>query len=348
MKSLFSGSAHLLRCLLPGLLLAAAWVPSARADDTMRSVQEELRKRNLYFGEVDGMPSPQVAAALRPLPAAQGLCGDGPGRRHHLALPQPRSPRPRRRPGALAHPERHPRPTVAATTTTLPPSVSPWPNLPVLHSDEARVNPTPPDADPTAPDDEPTPRPVPKPPPAAAFQRWPDSAALHGFVENFVRLGESNAPGAQTTFFADRVDYFNEGTVSRDFIDKDTERYNKRWPDRHFTLLDPLTVGKSPDRDPSKIVVNFRCRIDVQRPGPRRAGRDGEHLHPRAHRARPCASPPSRRRGCGINDPRLRECGLRKTRHGVQNEAAPPPRYPSDPSMFGPALAPPSFLSFDS
>ena len=153
MKSLFSGSAHLLRCLLPGLLLAAAWVPPTRADDTMRSVQEELRKRNLYFGEVDGMPSPQVAAALRRYQQRKGFAATGQADAttlHSLNLEAPAL-------AAVPAPSLPPNDTpaaIAATTTTLPPSVSPWPNLPVLHSDEARVNPTPPDADPAAPDDD--------------------------------------------------------------------------------------------------------------------------------------------------------------------------------------------------
>ena len=38
---------------------------SLRADDTTRQVQEELRKRNLYFGDVDGCRSPQLIAAVR-------------------------------------------------------------------------------------------------------------------------------------------------------------------------------------------------------------------------------------------------------------------------------------------
>ena len=54
--------------------------------------------------------------------------------------------------------------TVAATTTTLPPAFSPWPNLPVLRSDEARVNPTPADSEIAAVDSDPTHRPAPKTP----------------------------------------------------------------------------------------------------------------------------------------------------------------------------------------
>ena len=58
-------SFRLLRGLLPGLLLVVACIPPVYADELMRSVQEELRKRNLYFGDVNGLNSPQVAAALR-------------------------------------------------------------------------------------------------------------------------------------------------------------------------------------------------------------------------------------------------------------------------------------------
>ena len=59
-----------LRCRLSRAVLAALWcslagLQTTRADEVMRQVQEELRKRNLYFGDVNGLHTPQVAAALR-------------------------------------------------------------------------------------------------------------------------------------------------------------------------------------------------------------------------------------------------------------------------------------------
>jgi hypothetical protein len=43
-----------LSCLLCLLL----WIPGfVRADEPVRQVQEELRKRNLYFGNIDGQTS---------------------------------------------------------------------------------------------------------------------------------------------------------------------------------------------------------------------------------------------------------------------------------------------------
>ncbi len=135
----------------------------------------------------------------------------------------------------------------------------------MLRSDQARVNLPPPGVE--AGDVDPTPTPIPKPPPSAAAQRWPGEAQVRGFVADYLRTGESNEPGIQDDFYSSRVDYFNEGTVDQAFITKDTKRYNKRWPDRHFTLVDPVEISESPDHDPEKFVVNFHCLFAVRQPG---------------------------------------------------------------------------------
>ena len=44
-----------------------------RADETVRQVQEELRKRNLYFGNIDGQESPELAGALKRYQKRKGL-----------------------------------------------------------------------------------------------------------------------------------------------------------------------------------------------------------------------------------------------------------------------------------
>ena len=263
----FHRSFRLLPCVLTGLLLVVFGTPPARADEIMRSVQEELRKRNLYFGEVDGLLSPQVAAALRRYQQRKGFQPTGEPdavtlRSLSLPLPPSIAAVPTISPPAQVEP-------APVATTTLPVSLAsstPWPDLPVLRSDEARVNPTPSDEEVAAAEPDPTPKP--KPPPAAALaHRWPNQEAVQGFIAAFLAKGESNVPGAQGDFFADRVNYFNEGTVDRRFIDRDTDRYNKRWPERHFGLASPLTVEPSPDGDPDKCVVNFECKVNVSKPG---------------------------------------------------------------------------------
>lgn len=45
----------------------------ARADETVRQVQEELRKRNLYFGNIDGQKSPVLTDALKRYQTRKGF-----------------------------------------------------------------------------------------------------------------------------------------------------------------------------------------------------------------------------------------------------------------------------------
>ncbi len=45
------------------LLIGAT--PLLRADEGIKQVQEELRKRNLYFGDIDGQNTPELTDALK-------------------------------------------------------------------------------------------------------------------------------------------------------------------------------------------------------------------------------------------------------------------------------------------
>jgi peptidoglycan hydrolase-like protein with peptidoglycan-binding domain len=49
----------------------------ARADETVRQVQEELRKRNLYFGNIDGQTSPVLIDALKRYQTRKGFAVTG-------------------------------------------------------------------------------------------------------------------------------------------------------------------------------------------------------------------------------------------------------------------------------
>ncbi len=250
------------RWLLWGILLVAVLGASpARADELTRQVQEELRKRNLYFGDVDGRRTEQVAAALRRYQQRKGFASTGEADETTLRsltlLPPAPSVAASSAPPAAG-------PDSSATPPVLMAATFPWPDTPVLRSDVARRNPTPPDTAPT--DARPQPAPTVAPPPAAASLHWPGSDVVHGFVASYLRAGQSDDTEAQMPFYADQVDYFNEGRVDRRFIRADIDGYDRRWPERHFTLLDPITLAASPDHDPEKIVVNFHYRFVVKRP----------------------------------------------------------------------------------
>src|SRR5215213_4167769 len=59
---------RLIVCLL--LLLSTAAI---YGDERVRQVQEELRRRNLYFGDIDGTATPELANALRRYQARKGI-----------------------------------------------------------------------------------------------------------------------------------------------------------------------------------------------------------------------------------------------------------------------------------
>src|SRR5688572_22848226 len=65
------------RVLVCFLVLLIAVPGSLRADETVRQVQEELRKRNLYFGNIDGQESPELAGALKRYQKRQGFTVTG-------------------------------------------------------------------------------------------------------------------------------------------------------------------------------------------------------------------------------------------------------------------------------
>src|SRR5437762_9612911 len=59
------------------LLVALPLSGVARADERVRQVQEELRKRNLYFGNIDGQTSPVLVDALKRYQTRKGFAVTG-------------------------------------------------------------------------------------------------------------------------------------------------------------------------------------------------------------------------------------------------------------------------------
>ena len=66
---------------------------------------------------------------------------------------------------------------------------------------------------------------------------------LRDYVAAFVLAGLDKNVGAEAEFFADRVEYYDQGVMDREKIRKDLKRYDERWPERHFWV-----AGKINDR----------------------------------------------------------------------------------------------------
>lgn len=59
---------------------------------------------------------------------------------------------------------------------------------------------------------------------------------LSEFVRRFLESGNYDDPGTEASFYADDVNYFDNGNVSKDFVVKDIQKYNQRWPRRHYSV----------------------------------------------------------------------------------------------------------------
>jgi peptidoglycan hydrolase-like protein with peptidoglycan-binding domain len=66
-----------LRTIVCVCLLLTGVTPSLRADEGIRQVQEELRKRNLYFGDIDGQITEELTGALKRYQKRKGFAVTG-------------------------------------------------------------------------------------------------------------------------------------------------------------------------------------------------------------------------------------------------------------------------------
>lgn len=66
-----------LRTIVCACLLLIGATASLRADEGIRQVQEELRKRNLYFGDIDGRSTEELTGALKRYQKRKGFAVTG-------------------------------------------------------------------------------------------------------------------------------------------------------------------------------------------------------------------------------------------------------------------------------
>jgi hypothetical protein len=226
------------------LLFVYAGCIAARADEQTRRVQEELRKRNLYFGDVDGQKTPEFAGALHHYQERKGFPPSGnldAETLHSLGL-------------APA-----PKPSAAQR---LPESDLSWPDVTVLRSDTHRREETPTVSTATPPS-------AAAPPPIleatesprTAGERFP-AADVREFIESYLRDAETNNIAAEIGYYADPLDYFDHGIVDIPFVERDVRGYYKRWPKRHYTLLD---ISHAPvESHADEVLVKFRINFSVK------------------------------------------------------------------------------------
>jgi hypothetical protein len=210
----------------------------ARADETVRQVQEELRKRNLYFGNIDGQTSPVLIDALKRYQTRKGFPVTG-------------------KVDSDTATSLH----IQAATVAVS---APLPDVPVLKSDIASALP---ESQRLAlqkeAEEKPDLTPSPPPPaesPAPGQDLTPER--VNKFVQDYLRDAESQDVAAQVKYYAFPVQYFDHGTVSQQFVTQDTSNYVKRWPERKYTLTGPVSFFASGKKGETEIefTIAFELR----------------------------------------------------------------------------------------
>jgi peptidoglycan hydrolase-like protein with peptidoglycan-binding domain len=238
-----------LRKVIGLALLLLASLGRSWADERVRQVQEELRKRNVYFGEIDGQQTPETIRALRNYQRRKGFPDTGELDGDTLA------------------------------SLNLAPSIADdprWPNVAVLKSDAARQMKS---ADRKRLEKLPA---ISEPPPIESDSRLPERPALitvqepsddddtassglppkqlEEFVRAYLDDCETNTLAAEMRYYGDRLNYFDHGVVDRKFVERDVAAFYKRWPQRKYELLEFKVLQSRGDAAVVKFRISFRYR----------------------------------------------------------------------------------------
>lgn len=215
---------------------------SLRADETVRAVQTRLKTGGFYFGEINGRYDSDTSVAITRYQIRNGLQITGKldaPTRQALGVATGKSEVALRGFGDEAW--RSLRKTdqeylnrlVAEEARKIKPNKSPA----STKASSARVT-------------------TPPIPSSTNYNR----DRLRDYIAAFVLAGLDPQVGAETEFFAERVNYFGKPGVSRETIRRDLQRYNDRWPQRAFSLAGEPEISSGND----KLKISFPLHYELQ------------------------------------------------------------------------------------
>ena len=85
---------------------------------------------------------------------------------------------------------------------------------------------------------------------------------MRDFIESYLRDAETNHLQTEMSYYAEPLDYFDQGIVDRRFVERDVQKYYDRWPARKYELL-TFTAAPS-ETHPDQITAKFRLRFAVK------------------------------------------------------------------------------------
>ena len=82
---------------------------------------------------------------------------------------------------------------------------------------------------------------------------------VRAFLDRFVDADKT--PEAQTAFFADQVEYYNQGIVDKSTIFRDVQRFVRYWPHREYRVTEINYINSDPDSN--RIFVSYTIEFEV-------------------------------------------------------------------------------------
>jgi hypothetical protein len=207
-----------------------------RADETVRAAQTRLKTGGYYFGEINGRDDSDTSVAITRYQIRNGLQITGKldaPTRQALGVATGKSEVPLRGFGEEAWR------SLRKTDQEY---------LKRLIAEDARKTKT------TKPLERETNKPPSSTP--ANYNR----ERLRDYIAAFVLAGLDPQVGAETEFFAERVNYFGKPGVSRETIRRDLQHYNDRWPQRAFQLAGEPEISSVND----KLKVSFSLHYELR------------------------------------------------------------------------------------
>ena len=113
-----------------------------------------------------------------------------------------------------------------------------------------------------------------------------DKTRVRNLVQAFI---DTNSPlSTRIGLYATKVDYFNSGVVGHDFILKDRQYFEKRWPVRNYTIrsIDEISVAADRSYAIARYTVDYRVgRGEESRSGVSQVALviGSFHVQPRIH-----------------------------------------------------------------
>lgn len=216
-----------LRLVICCLVAAAALLSSGSvwADETTRRVQEELRKRRLYNGDLDGQQSPELGVALKRYQERKGFPESG--------VPDAQ--------------------TLRSMGIAEPASSDAAPEVPILRSDATPQ----PHARPPQPEEA-----VPEATPMSIAGDInvppPSREELREFMRRYLDACETENVADELAYYAPRVDYFAHGIVPKTYVRTQLLAYNEDWPQRTYTMDEEITLTKRGDNTAATARVAYQ------------------------------------------------------------------------------------------